>query len=353
MVRSLVELCEDGQTPLVVRQSGSHQLGADAAANPCQVSFREETRRLFVDVVQRHFIASGERPAPRPVFRKLHGIAKGTLRIDSEIPERFRQGLLSYREFTAWVRFSSDTSPDTADAARSTLGIGIKLFGLRCETLDTDDPNAGTADLIMQNHDRFFVDTGADFCAFSDAALHGAIDVYLAEHPETKVVLDEMTKNESSVLSATYWSVLPYACGPEAIVKYRLRPMASSGQPAPGTDPNFLKTDLTNRLSSNDAVFEFAIQPFSTDAETPVDAATRRWQTPFVPVGTLVIERQDVNRAGQESYGDNLSINPWRTPIANRPLGSIADSRRITYRSSAHVRRTTNGVPAVEPGRPR
>ncbi|TIS45798.1 MAG: hypothetical protein E5W96_29365 [Mesorhizobium sp.] len=350
MVRSLIALGSDKEMTLSEGQSGP-QPGIPATS--CAASFREETRRLFVDVVQRHFLASGIRPAPRPVFRKVHGVAKATLRIDQGIPERFRQGLFSYRELVAWVRFSSDTSPDTPDASRSTIGIGIKLFGLRCETLDADDPDAGTADLLMQNHDRFFVDTGQDFCEFSHAAVNGNFDAYLAEHPETKVVLDEMAKPESSVLTATYWSVLPYACGPEAIVKYRLRPMLASSQATPGADPNFLKVDLANRLSSSEAAFEFAIQPFSTDTETPVDAAIRRWPTAFVPIGSLVFERQDVNRAGQELYGDNLSINPWRTPLDNRPLGSIADSRRITYRSSAYVRRTANGVAAVEPRRPR
>ncbi|WP_246802231.1 hypothetical protein [Ensifer sp. ENS06] len=350
MVRSLIALGRGKQVALAEGQS-EPQVGVPAIL--CKASFREETRRLFVDVVQRHFIGSGVRPAPRPVFRKVHGVAKATLRINQDISERYRQGLFSYREFAAWVRFSSDTSPDTADASRSTIGIGIKLFGLRGETLDADDPHAGTADLLMQNHDRFFVDTGQDFCEFSHAAVNGDFDTYLAEHPETKAVLDEMAKPESSLLTATYWSVLPYACGPEAIVKYRLRPMLASNEAAHETDPNFLKLDLAHRLSASEATFEFAIQPFSSQEETPVDAATRRWPTSFVPVGSLVFERQDVNRIGQELYGDNLSINPWRTPLDNRPLGSIADSRRITYRSSAYVRRTANGVAAVEPGRPR
>lgn len=350
MFRSLAAIAPDTDVP-----SASSELGTSGAAaeSPCGASSREETRRLFVDVVQGSLIRSGVRPAPRPVFRKVHGIAKATLRVYAGIPERFRHGVFAYRELPAWVRFSSDTSPQEPDASRATIGIGIKLFGLRCETLDSDDPDSGTADLLMQNHDRFFVDTGLDFCEFSHAAVHGELDAYLAAHPETKTVLDEMAKPESSVLAATYWSVLPHACGPEAIVKYRLRPLSETSQTVPGTDPNYLRLDLARRLASGEAAFELSVQAFSTDAETPLDAATRRWSTPFVPIGTLAVERQDVNRAGQDLYGDNLSFNPWRTPNANRPLGSIADSRRTTYRSSAFVRRTTNGVPAVEPTRPR
>jgi hypothetical protein len=67
--------------------------------------FREETRRIFVDVVQKAIIAAGAKPAPRPVFRKLHGVARGSLRIRNDLPERFRHGLFAESSFTAWVRF--------------------------------------------------------------------------------------------------------------------------------------------------------------------------------------------------------------------------------------------------------
>ncbi|WP_246205447.1 catalase family protein [Microvirga arsenatis] len=351
MAKSLVDLRAAAKNLL---DDGVPAAAHQAAKTACEVSFREETRRIFVDVVQARFIAAGQRPSPRPVFRKVHGVAKGTLRIDLALHERYRYGLFAQREFTAWVRFSSDTSPDAPDSSNATIGIGIKLFGVHGETLDSDDPDSGTADLLMQNHDRFFVDTGRDFCAFSDAAVFGDFDAYLAANPETKAVLDEMAKPETSVLAATYWSVLPYACGPEAIVKYRLRPVkAPNGSLAAEGDPHFLRTDVERHLLGGEASFELALQPFSTDDETPVDAATRRWPTPFQAIGALTLAQQDLKATGQAAYGDNLSFNPWRTPDANRPLGSIADARQVSYRSAAYMRRTTNGVPAVEPGRPR
>jgi hypothetical protein len=349
MPRSLTKL----DATIVRPQEHVLDLGADSFAAGCEVSFHEETRRIFVDVVQKGLIALGQRPAPRPVFRKVHGVARGTLRINTDLPDRFRHGLFARREFAAWIRFSSDTASNTPDDANSTLGIAIKLFGVGCDSLDSDDPDAGTADLLMQNHDRFFVDTGKDFCAFSHAAVFGDFDAYLASHPETKRVLDEMAKPEASVLTATFWSVLPYACGPEAIVKYRLQPATPTKDAAPPAGPNRLKAELERRLLDAEAEFELAVQPFSSEGETPLDAATRRWPTPFQPIAKLTIDRQDITTGGQAAYGDNLSMHPWRTPAANRPLGSIAEARRIAYRSAAYLRRTTNGVPAVEPTRPR
>lgn len=324
-----------------------------AAENACSRAFVEETRRLFVDVVQQSIIASGRRPAPRPVFRKVHGIARGSLRIDADLPDRFRHGIFAGVGYSAWIRFSSDTAPETPDSARSTLGIGIKLFHVSGASLDDDDPEAGTADLLMQNHDRFFVADGRDFCAFSHAAVLGDFDAWLGEHPETREVLAEMEKLETSVLGASYWSVLPYGCGPEAMVKYRLVPLGHVAGDAPGDAPDFLKADLARRLAKGSARFELALQPFTSEMETPLDGATTRWPTSFQRVGELVVNQQDVTAPGQEAYGDNLSFHPWRVPPANRPLGSVAESRQVTYRSAAHLRRTVNGVPTTEPGRPR
>jgi hypothetical protein len=347
-MKSVADLRQDVAEPITA--GTDTQLAASACAGP----FREETRRLFVDVAQQGIIAAGVKPAPRPVFRKLHGIAHGSLRLHSDLPDRFRHGLLAQSSYAAWVRFSSDTRPQTPDRENSTLGIAIKLFGVTGATLDEDDPDAGTCDLLLQNHDRFFVDNGQDFCEFSHAAVLGDFDAYIAAHPETKVVLDEMAKPEASALGATYWSVLPYACGPEVAVKYRLAPLgAPAGGTLPVEDPDYLKADLARRLASGAASFEFAVQPFTSDTETPLDKAMKRWPTPFLPIGVLTLDRQVVGAPGQAAYGENLSFHPWRVPPSNQPLGSIADARRITYRSSAHLRRTVNGVPAVEPRRAR
>jgi len=332
---------------------GESLAGDASQPEACAQSFREETRRLFVDVLQRALIRRDARPAPRPVFRKLHGVARGRLILNEDMPDRYRHGLLGERQLAAWVRFSSDAPPDEPDDKNATLGIGIKLFGLQAETLDGEDPDAGTADLLLQNHDRFFVDDGPAFCAFSAAALSNTLEAFLSAHPETRVVLDEMAKREASVLSATYWSVLPYGCGPEAILKYRLEPLATPEEATATGAPDRLREDLRRRLLAGEASFTFAVQPFVDEAETPLDKATRRWRAPVLPIGRLVLEQQDIDRPGQAAYGENLSFHPWRVPLANRPLGSIAEARRIAYPAAAHLRRSVNGVPVVEPRRPR
>src|SRR6266404_1627573 len=81
-----------------------------------------------------------------------------------------------------------------------------------------------------------------------------------------------------------------------------------------------------------------------------------RWAeaiSPFVPVARLDIPAQDIDQAGQAAYAEGLAFSPWRTLYENRPLGSIADARRISYPASAAVRRSLNGQPMEEPDHPR
>lgn len=295
--------------------------------DPCKVDFVERTRHLFVDVAQAGAIGTGARPAKRAVFRKTHGVVYARLTLDPARPASLRAGLFA-----------------------------IKLFGVTPPSLAALDPEAPTADLILQNHDVFFVDTGPDMCSFTDLALKGRDEEWYATHPRTKQILAEMKKREESVLSTVLWSVLPYACGEIPAVKYRLLPRATGASLSPDSDPNRLRSDLKQRLLAGDATFDLALQIPRAGISLPIDQATVRWDeadAPFTVIGTLDIPKQDLAVEGQETYGETLAFAPWRVPEANRPLGSIADSRRAAYPSSASSRHRVNGSPDAEPHVPR
>jgi len=329
---------------------------APDAFDPCQRDFVEHTRYLFVDVAQKHAIQSGARPARRAVFRKTHGVVHAQLTLDPERPAAIRHGIFSEGEYRVWLRFSSDIAPDETDASNGTVGVGMKLFGITSPTLANADWTAPTADILLQNHDVFFVDTGSDMCSFTDLSLKGHEADWYAEHPETQTILHDMQKREESVLTATYWSVLPYACGAEHAVKYRLSPEAVGPSLGLNGDPNRLRSDLAKRLCRENSRFVFSVQLPRPGVNLPVDKATVRWtetEAPFIPVAKVDIPAQDVATEGQEAYGDALAFSPWRTPDSNRPLGSIAESRRRTYPSSAAQRHYVNGQVDAEPHEPR
>ncbi|MGH2943721.1 MAG: LodA/GoxA family CTQ-dependent oxidase, partial [Solirubrobacteraceae bacterium] len=282
--------------------------GVDCAADPIA-----SLKTMFVDIVMGRRIGAGQDPALRPVFLKPHGIAGATFTVRPDLPEELRVGVLAGTSYRAWVRFSSDTVP-TAPDLNTTCGIAIKLFGVPGPKLLAPDEDATTHDFLLQNHDVFFVDTARDMCEFTEAGVvHGDYGPYLAAHPKTARILDEMAKVVPSVLQTDYWSGLPYAFGHDRHVKYKLVPAGGSGDPIPGLstdDPDYLHLDLRRRLLDGEASFHFCVQLQTDPQRMPLDAATVRWQesvSPPLHVATLTLPRQDVDANGQAQYGEDLS----------------------------------------------
>ncbi len=316
-------------------------------------------KQLFVDYFQGAGMAAGRDPATRPVFLRLHGAAHGRFVVEPDLPEALRVGVFAQSpEYPVWVRFSSDVQPGRPDV-KGTMGVGIKLFGVDGEKLLEPDQDAATHDFILQNHDVFFVDTAKDMCEFTCDSLHGKGDEYLSNHPITAQILDEMEKQVPSVLMSDYWSVLPSCFGDGRYVKYKLEPIdpTPSEDGAPDySDPFYLRADLQARIQRGEARFRFMVQLQTNDQAMPLDAATVRWSetdSPPIHVATLILPQQDAGSRGQSTYGENLAYNPWHALPAHRPVGSIADARKVVYRASAANRRNVNGVPQGEPVVPR
>lgn len=339
----------------------SHQRDAKKVAEPAPAStvpphssFEaiEDIRASFIDKFQKVRIARGEKPAERAVFRKQHGVAKGKLTVAETCPDKLRVGLWAQGPFDVWMRWSSDAPPSTPDQKNNTLGFALKLFGVAGPTLATDNPLATTADLIFQNSDVFFVDNARDMAAISSDQ-EG--DAFNAVHKRSQLILDQMAKLEKSLASARWSSTLPYALG-DAIVKYRMIAAQPVVDVDPGASPNYLAEDIKRRLAGGAISFSIEAQLFVDDSVTPIDRATERWEekiAPFVPVARLDIPAQDIDQPGQAAYGEGLAFSTWRTLYENRPLGSIADARRIAYSASAAVRRSLNGQSMQEPDKPR
>jgi L-lysine epsilon oxidase-like protein len=320
----------------------------------CATMSTERLVEMFVGMVQKRRIALGQKPAQRPVFRKLHGVAHARFEVAPGLPRKMRVGIFAHDKLDAWLRFSSDTSPTDPDL-QSTLGIGIKLYGVpgRNALGEMGD----TADFIMQNFPVFFVDTAKDMCEFTYAGVVGGnYDPYLATHPKTAKILKEMAKVEGSVLTTTYWAILPFRLGGE-FVKYRLDP-ETDPQNVPDDSVDYLATDMENRLAEREYRFRLMIQRRTDPARMPLDRATVEWpvsESRFIHAATLVIPRQDIGKRGQGEYGQDLAYNIWRVPEENAPAeeSSIAVVRREVYKASADVRHTANGQTLEDPAKPR
>ncbi len=185
-----------------------------SATPPCFDCENQPTERLiemFVRMAQEKRIRLGQTPAERAVFRKLHGVAHGRFEVSKKLDPQLRVGIFAQSTLTAWMRFSSDTAPTLPDLG-STLGVGIKLFGVPGSN-GLGEPG-DTADFILQNFPRFFVQDAKAMCEFTYAGVvQGDYPSYLKEHPDTQAVLDAMSAPQGSVLTTTYWAILPFKLG--------------------------------------------------------------------------------------------------------------------------------------------
>jgi hypothetical protein len=310
---------------------------------------------MFVGIAQKKRIRLGQTPAERPVFRKLHGAAHGRLEMLKNLPADLKVGVFAHKTLDAWMRFSSDTSPTSPDL-QSTVGIGLKVFGVPGEK--AYGGVGDTADFIMQNYPVFFVDDAKAMCEFTYAGVvQGDYPTYLAHHPKTNQILNEMAKVEGSVLTTTYWGILPFGAGQEQAVKYRLDP-ETPPENVSNDAVDYLATDMANRLSQGDYRFRFMVQRRTNPATMPLDEATVEWpetESPFVQVATLVIPRQDIEERGQAAYGQSLAFNIFRVPPEQAPVpeSSIAAVRKAVYAASADTRHEANGQPLKDPSEPR
>ena len=310
----------------------------------------QRLKEMFVEMGQKTRIEIGQKPAERAVFRKQHGIAYGTFSIKKDISPEFKVGIFAGDSYECAVRFSSDTGPTSPDL-HSTLGLGLKLFGVKGPKLFGEGDNA---DFIFQNIDRFFARDAQQMCAFTTAGVVDKdYDSYINKHPELASILDAMTKVEASCLSAGYWAILPFKLGEQNIVKYRLVP-DDVDRGAPFNDNNYLALDLQQRLRNKPAKFRFEIQLRTNPDTMPLDDAQVVWSTeesPYICIAELHLPQQDICAIGQAEFGTALAFNIWRTLPLHEPLGSIAQTRKVVYAASAQTRHQANGQTNQEPER--
>ncbi|HEU5323606.1 MAG TPA: catalase, partial [Methylomirabilota bacterium] len=257
-----------------MRQPPSAPTPAAGPACDCDADPIGCLKQMFVDLVQRGRIERGQSPARRPVFLRLHGVAHGRFEVVPDLSAGLAVGLFTPGvSYPAWVRFSSDL-PDGRPDLKSTVGVGIKLFGVPGRTVLAPDAGARTADFVLQNMDVFFVDDAREMCAFTKASLTSpaAAAAWLKDHPRTAEVLDAMEKVVPTVLGAEVWSVIPFRFGADRWCKYKLEPEVVPEGPEPDyDDPDYLRADLAARLARGEARFRFAVQLRTDPDAMPLD----------------------------------------------------------------------------------
>jgi hypothetical protein len=117
-----------------------------------------------------------------------------------------------------------------------------------------------------------------------------------------------------------------------------------TGNPAPIATGKDWADDVSERLATTDLVFDFQLQFFVNEAETPIENASIDWEesvSPYVTVARLRIPQQELQDADAAAFAEQVEaaiFDPWGALMEHRPLGDVMRARKVVYYASEKER---------------
>ena len=313
--------------------------------------------------------------AVRAVHAKAHGIIRGTLQIDADLPAELAQGLFATPgAHEVVMRISTNAGDILPDAVSLPRGIAIKVLGALGERLPGAE--GSTQDFIMVNGKVFQAPTADKFLG-NLKLLAKTTDRLEGTKVAMSTVLRGVNKALSTVglessalaslggapnvdpLGETYFSVTPFRYG-DHIAKFSLAPVSDTLTALTGTEidasdnPDAIRETVQQEMKARTGVWEFRVQLCRDIAAQPVEDPTVEWdeqQAPFQRVATITASPQDTwSQDAVETVDEGMRFNIWNGLSAHRPLGNINRARREPYRHSSDFRSRVNKCPMHEPG---
>lgn len=343
----------------------------DPAPNATHDSAREEAivedlarriERMQVRALER----ARRRERPAVLTRGLHAKGMGVrarLRIDADVPERFRHGLFQPdAEYHALVRFSNARGEVLGDLAKDQRGIAVRVKTVAGAPLTPDDYGENIQDFLGSSTPASFARSATQFIEVGEilllgnapAVIGGLVKLYgLAEALRILRVFFTPVLSFAPYEMHRYWSRTSFRFG-DSTIRYLFRPTAGSrvwstaGQVARALKAlgrgrqwrqHYLRETLVDSLRLADVSFEFCVQEFVDESRTSVEDASVEWAesvAPPVRLATLTIPRQSLDAALQASV-ERMAFSPWfRNGL--EPVGRINLARRRVYEASAAQR---------------
>ena len=294
----------------------------------------------------------------RGAHAKAHSCVRAYFDVHGDIQADYRYGVFSRpgKRYKSWVRFSNghydlDASQDYRDDAR---GLAVKLMEISGQPLERSDVDTATQDFLMTNSPVFFVKNMPDYNQLV-ANPGDFIGFFFPDWNPFNWRIKELltarkilTSPPDSLLTPTYYSITPYKLGPHNI-KFGAKPCAERAAEKPvvdeNTDPDYLRKQLQAELSETGGCFIFQAQKQQVERGMSLDDATEEWSeedSPFMPLATITIPRQDFSSPEQLRFCENLSYAPWHALPEHRPLGQLNRLRRHAYPASSDYRHRQN-----------
>ncbi len=277
----------------------------------------------------------------RALHRKQLSAARGHLEVLSALPDFARQGLFAKpAKFDLWVRLSNGGLDHAPDRRPDIRGFAIRVFGVQGESA-LGNGAAKSQDFTLINQEVFGFPKSKEFVDFVAAAAEGnaALLKYLLQRygllggpARLLKMLKTVGKPFGGFATETLYSAVPMACGAFA-VRVRLLPAASNGTATPGASADW-GADFAARLARQDLQWDLQLQPFVSEALTPIEDASVNWPSPYSTVARLSLPRQDSTGAQAAQLLGEVEasvFDPWQALAAHRPLGDVQRARKVVY----------------------
>jgi hypothetical protein len=317
----------------------------------------------------------------------------------------FKQGIFATpKQYPVWLRFANGRTKVMDDYVPDARSMSVKIMGVEGERL-SQSHELKTQDLIVQNAEIFFIKTIQDYYGFFKAVVESedAAKKWLKSHPRQFLALLKTTsRTPKSLLTEQYWSGSASSLGLNnnfdvsqpgkvpvtypLVVKYGFIPISkTSNKPIPfqprqginklpilnielpfkesdrakalGINPtipdNYYRQEMIQSLAKSDAEYgwDFAIQ-VQVSPTMSIDDVTIPWSTkdsPFISMGRLTVESQNIDFNEQADFAENLRFSPWNGLAIHRPVGALNRLRSVVYPIVAEYRHKKRNVNYQEP----
>jgi hypothetical protein len=277
----------------------------------------------------------------RALHRKQITAAQGTLEVLPDVPSFAWHGLFAVpAKYEVWVRLSNgglDRAPDRTPDIR---GFALRVLGVKGDSALGNGP-AKSQDFTLINQEVFAFPRSDEFVDFVEAASrgNGALLKFLVRRygllggPKRLLkMVSTVGKSFGGFATETFYSAVPMACGPYA-VRVRLVPAATNGVTS-ATAKDDWGADFSARLSRQPLQWELQLQPFVSEALTPIEDACVNWPTPYSTVARLTLPQQDLGTAKAQALAKQVEaavFDPWQALADHRPLGDVQRARKVVY----------------------
>ncbi|MCR9203916.1 MAG: catalase [Halobacteriovoraceae bacterium] len=331
---------------------------------PKQMEEATLVRNQFRDMLEESTADSPQ--MKRDAHPKHHGCVEAKLEINNtRLPEKHRVGIFENTgNYRSVVRFSNgDPNPLKSDTKKDVRGMAIKVFDVPYENYLTStgvEQTTGIHDFVFMNSDSFFIKNPAHYGKFMNAVRGGGLSLagfgaFAFINPRDKflsILLKAFNMKVGNPLDINYHSATPYKLGPDSMKMMFKTCKRKKTKLDKKRGDNYLSQKLQSYLDKNGTCFDFYVQPNRDPKKNDIENGQKKWSTkksPFIKVGKLHIPQQSKQSILDKNEAcENSSFNPWRAPLANRPLGGVNRIRLEVYVKQAKMRHGHNGV--IYPG---